>query len=79
MCLNKSQMQLKAAKSGLANKFVSIKPINHSQTTHNQVAKNNTYINSQTVVEFTICKTIKLLIMIIKFLNLTKWKATCLI
>lgn len=36
----KSQMQLRAAKCGLENKFVSITLINHSQEIQYQTAKN---------------------------------------
>jgi len=52
MYLGKTRMQLKAAKSGLENKFVTIKPINHSRKIHYQVAKNYKYLNSQTVLHF---------------------------
>lgn len=54
-------MQLKAAKSGLENKFVSIIPINQSQKTHFQVAKNNKHLNCRTEIQFTIyfnCQTV---------------------
>jgi len=65
LMVNKSQMQLKAAKCGLENKFVSIKPINHSRKIHFQVAKNNKYLNSQTVIQ--LAKTVKLLEKILDF------------
>ena len=56
LCFSKIQMQLKAAKRGLGNKFVSIKPINHSRKKHFQVAKNNKYLNCQIEIQTTIYK-----------------------
>lgn len=49
-------MQLKAANSGLENKFVPIKLTNHSQKKHFQVAKNTKHLNRQTDIQFTTCK-----------------------
>ena len=42
--------------SGLENKFVSIKPINHSLKTQFQVAKKAKHLNCQTKIQFTNCK-----------------------
>jgi len=69
-------MQLKDAKSGLENKFVSVKPINLSRKTHFQVAKNLKFFNCQTVITFATCKNCQTVKKNTKITDLIKLEAT---